>query len=132
MQRSCKGIKWFGSAAVALALLAGASASSAGERPLFIAVGDVARAPIGWIEFCSEYKPECDTKQTVARDVVMSPKVWQDLVRVNKWANDSIKPITDLEHWGGRTLELSGRRLRRLRRLRAPQAADADASRLAA
>jgi predicted transglutaminase-like cysteine proteinase len=100
MQRSCKGIKWFGSAAVALALLAGASASSAGERPLFIAVGDVARAPIGWIEFCSEYKPECDTKASVARDVVMSPKVWQDLVRVNKWANDSIKPITDLEHWG--------------------------------
>ena len=100
MQRFCKGIKRFGSAAIVLAGLVGASTASAiGERPLFVAVGDVARAPIGWIEFCSEHKPECDTRPTNARDVVMSPKVWQDLVRVNKWVNDGIKPVTDLEHW---------------------------------
>lgn len=99
MQRFCKGIKRIGSAAIVLAGLVGASAAVAGERPLFIAVGEMARAPIGWIEFCGEYKPECDTRPSAARDVVMSPKVWQDLVRVNKWVNDGVKPVTDLEHW---------------------------------
>ena len=100
MQRFCKGIKKFGSAAIVLAGLACASAASAaGERPTFISVGDTARAPIGWIEFCSEHKPECDTRPSAARDVVMSSKVWQDLVRVNRWVNDSIRPVTDLEHW---------------------------------
>ena len=97
MQRFCKGIKRIGTAAIVLAGLVGTSAAS--ERPLFIAVGDAARAPIGWIEFCGEYKPECDTKPSGARDVVMSPKVWQDLVRVNKWVNDGVKPVTDIEHW---------------------------------
>jgi predicted transglutaminase-like cysteine proteinase len=100
MQGFCNGMSRLGGAVLVLASLAGASAAlAAGERLAFVAVGDVARAPIGWIEFCSEYKSECDTKPSVARDVVMSPKVWQDLVRVNRWVNDSIRPVTDLEHW---------------------------------
>jgi len=35
-----------------------------------------------------------------ARDVVLSAKAWKELIRINRWVNDSIKPITDLEHWG--------------------------------
>ena len=31
------------------------------ERPLFISVGEATRAPIGWVEFCVEYDPECKT-----------------------------------------------------------------------
>jgi predicted transglutaminase-like cysteine proteinase len=27
-------------------------------------------------------------------------KAWKELVRINKWVNDNIRPITDLEHWG--------------------------------
>lgn len=34
------------------------------------------------------------------RDVVLSSKAWADLVRINKWVNEHIKPITDLEHYG--------------------------------
>ena len=34
------------------------------------------------------------------RDVVLSAKVWKDLVRVNKWVNDNIEPMTDMDHWG--------------------------------
>jgi predicted transglutaminase-like cysteine proteinase len=66
----------------------------------YVAVGDITRAPIGWVEFCIEYKGECDTKPSAPRDVVLTPKSWADLVRVNNFINDSIKPITDLEHWG--------------------------------
>ena len=25
---------------------------------------------------------------------------WNELLRINRWVNDAIKPITDLEHWG--------------------------------
>ena len=30
------------------------------ERGSYIAVGDATRPPIGWVEFCIRYKPECD------------------------------------------------------------------------
>jgi predicted transglutaminase-like cysteine proteinase len=75
-------------------------AEAASERPLFIAVGATTRAPVGWVEFCSEYAPECETKAVEARDVVLSTKSWKDLLRINKWVNDTVKPVTDLEHWG--------------------------------
>jgi len=87
-------------AAVLAAAPAMPSANAAGERALFIAVGAATRAPIGWVEFCSEYAPECETRPLDARDVVLTTKAWQDLLRINKWVNHSIKPITDLEHWG--------------------------------
>jgi predicted transglutaminase-like cysteine proteinase len=70
------------------------------ERAGYVAVGEVARPPIGWVEFCVEYKPECRTKPSAPRDVVLTAKAWSDLIKVNNWVNDNIKPITDLEHWG--------------------------------
>ncbi len=93
-------------------LTAAAGSAAAGERlayggpvtardPIsYAAVGAVARPPVGWVEFCLEYKPECDTKPSAARDVVLTPKAWSDMVKVNNWANENIKPLTDLEHWG--------------------------------
>ena len=44
---------------LALAVQAMPTASAAEERPLFITLGETTRAPIGWIEFCVEYDPEC-------------------------------------------------------------------------
>jgi predicted transglutaminase-like cysteine proteinase len=93
--------KRLGLAAGALALgLAILPAHAADERPMLIPVGAAARAPIGWIEFCSEYAPQCETQPVEARDAVMTAKAWKDLLRINKWVNDTVKPITDLEHWG--------------------------------
>ena len=74
--------------------------SSGSERGSYISVGATTRAPIGWAEFCIEYKPECDTKPSPARDVVLSPKAWADMLKVNAWVNETIKPETDLDHWG--------------------------------
>ena len=85
---------------VALALLAAPSGGRAEERPLFISVGDTTKAPIGWIEFCVEYDPECKTKPSQARDVVFTPQAWKDLERINLHVNSHVKPMTDLEHWG--------------------------------
>ena len=86
-----------GCAALVLGALATGSASGGS---LYIAAGDVTRPPIGWVDFCGRYAPECNTTPTVARDVVLSTKAWTDLVRINKWVNGNIKPMTDMEHWG--------------------------------
>jgi predicted transglutaminase-like cysteine proteinase len=87
--------------AVAFALAtAMPAAEAANERPLFIATGTSARAPIGWIDFCAENARECDGKPLEARDVVLTQKSWKDLARINKWVNDRIRPMTDLDHWG--------------------------------
>lgn len=98
--------------ACAAVLAASAGGSSAGERVaaihpgqsiekiVYAAVGEPARAPIGWVEFCAEYKPECATKPSTPRDIVLTQKTWADVVKVNAWVNDSIKPVTDQEHWG--------------------------------
>jgi len=70
------------------------------DQFLYIDVADATRAPIGWIEFCASHAAECATTPTTPRDVVLTPKAFKDLVRVNKWVNDAIKPMTDIEHWG--------------------------------
>jgi predicted transglutaminase-like cysteine proteinase len=81
--------------AATLALVPAQAASA-----LFISVGPVARAPVGWSEFCAEYASECETTATAARDVALTNQAWNELVRINQWVNDAIKPMTDLEHWG--------------------------------
>src|SRR5512145_274541 len=53
------------------------------EQPIYIAVGEPARPPIGWVDFCVEYRPECAAKPSAPRDVVLSPKAWADMVNVN-------------------------------------------------
>ena len=87
-------------AATAAIALFGMAMAQAGDRPIHVSVGSVARAPIGWVEFCNEYPSECPSAAREPRDVVLTSKVWKDLVRVNQWVNDSIAPVTDLEHWG--------------------------------
>jgi len=93
-------------AAAAVTAEAGDTTASLGvnavlsDRPVFVTVGDVARAPIGWVDFCLENKSECATTPSEPRDVVLTSKAWTDMIKVNAWVNESIKPMTDLEHWG--------------------------------
>jgi predicted transglutaminase-like cysteine proteinase len=96
-----KYLRSLGAAAVAIVLgTAVLMPAAAGQRPLFVSVGPMARAPIGWTEFCTEHSQECNTKAIEPRDVVLTTKAWKDLVHINAWVNNTIKPITDLEHWG--------------------------------
>ena len=83
-----------------MAVVSLTTAQAANERPMFISVGPSARAPIGWTDFCAQSPRECDGRPLEARDVVLSQKAWKDLARINKWVNDSIKPMTDMDHWG--------------------------------
>jgi len=84
----------------ALAVLGAPTPSSAQERALFVSLGETTRAPIGWIEFCEENPRDCSNRASVPRDIVLTAQAWNDLLRVNLWANTHIKPMTDLEHYG--------------------------------
>src|SRR5262245_1475290 len=72
----------------------------AGGQPGYLTVVDATRTPIGWVDFCIANKAECATTPSEPRDVVLTAKAWTDMVKVNDWVNESIKPMTDLEHWG--------------------------------
>ena len=63
-------------------------------------VSEVTQPPRGWVEFCIEYDPECRTKPSSPRDVVLTTQAWEDLDRINFWVNTHVKPMTDLDHWG--------------------------------
>jgi predicted transglutaminase-like cysteine proteinase len=82
------------------ALLAAPTASMAQERAAFIAVGAVTTPPVGWAEFCIEYAPECDTRSSLPRDMALSTRAWVELKRINVAVNTSVKPMTDMDHWG--------------------------------
>jgi predicted transglutaminase-like cysteine proteinase len=83
-----------------LAILLGMSVSAKAGDVVYASLGDTTRSPIGWVEFCAENAGECRGGATQPRDIVMSQTAWRDLVRVNKWVNETIKPLTDMDHWG--------------------------------
>src|SRR6202051_695427 len=78
----------------------GAAKAAMDDAPLYVEVSEVARAPIGWVEFCASNPSECTTLPSTPRDVVMTPKAFTDLQNVNQYVNETVKPMTDLEHWG--------------------------------
>ena len=75
-------------------------AAAAEDAFLYVAVHEVTRPPIGWVGFCARYVGECATTPSTPRDIVLSTRAFKDLTRVNKWVNDAIKPMTDMDHWG--------------------------------
>jgi predicted transglutaminase-like cysteine proteinase len=83
-----------------LALAAGSASGSAAQDLMFVSIGSSTRPPIGWVEFCADRPVECKATASMPRDVVLSSKAWSDLVRINKWANENVKPMTDMDHWG--------------------------------
>jgi predicted transglutaminase-like cysteine proteinase len=79
----------------------GALPAVAGPKRLAHAlIAEVTRPPAGWVEFCARQRDECAGTTTAPRDIALSPEAWKQLVRVNEWVNGTIKPLTDLEHWG--------------------------------
>src|SRR3984893_7063422 len=78
------------------AALAVTPVQAASERPLLMSLGAATRAPIGWREVCAHYAPECGTTPMPARDVVLPTQAWNELLRINHWVNETIKPMTDL------------------------------------
>jgi predicted transglutaminase-like cysteine proteinase len=87
-------------AAVAASAIGAVPAVAGPEQLVHIRASQVTSPPVGWVEFCARQPGECASTATAPRDIALLPEVWKDMVRVNKWVNKTIKPLTDLEHWG--------------------------------
>jgi predicted transglutaminase-like cysteine proteinase len=74
--------------------------TGAAERMAYVAIGEVTRPPIGWIQFCEERPWECKAEAIEPRDVQLTKAAFNELDRVNRYVNDHVKPMTDLEHYG--------------------------------
>jgi predicted transglutaminase-like cysteine proteinase len=85
---------------VAFAVLVAPRPGIAQEPLLHASVGEVTRPPIGWVEFCVEHASECRVAPSEPRTVVLTARLWRELVHVNQAVNSDIKPMTDLEHYG--------------------------------
>jgi predicted transglutaminase-like cysteine proteinase len=69
------------------------------DKP-FIAVGGQSLTPYGWADFCVRYVGECDGGRMTPMDVDFTPQAMKRLQQVNSFVNKTIKPMSDMEHWG--------------------------------
>lgn len=70
------------------------------KKMLYVAVGETTRPPIGWVQFCEARPWECKVERMEPRDVQFTAQARRELERVNRFVNERIKPLTDLEHYG--------------------------------
>lgn len=89
-----------GAVALAAACIAAPTAAQLREHLRYISVGDISRPPIGWAQFCEDRHWECRTEPVAARDVDLTPTAFRELDRVNRYVNETIKPMTDLDNYG--------------------------------
>src|SRR6476661_7087348 len=87
-------------AALAASAIDALPAVAGPERLAHVLVSEVTQPPPGWVDFCARQPGECLSSETAPQNVALSRKAWRDLVRVNNWVNETIKLLTDLEHWG--------------------------------
>ena len=70
-------------------------------RPVvFAALGNVTKAPTGWLQFCAENPEECRPVADAARDITLTPDLLQQLFAINSYANDRVKWTSDAELYG--------------------------------
>jgi predicted transglutaminase-like cysteine proteinase len=101
-------LKWWlhpTSLAMALMLIGSASEAQTVTAPPFPSRSVSARShpvmPVpGWIQFCKQRPEECVVNASEAATIPLTPQAWETLVRINRQVNATIKPMTDLEHWG--------------------------------
>ena len=92
--------RFIGAALVAMTALTATYAMAGSDQSRYIDIAFETPAPIGWIDFCTSNEGECATTPSAPRDIVLTAKAFKDLASVNRYVNESIKPMTDLEHWG--------------------------------
>jgi predicted transglutaminase-like cysteine proteinase len=92
------------SLALTLAAVAGmALAGEAAAQPVqtaYAPVGQQASAPIGWLQFCTTARAECDVAGMRAANADLDERRWRELLRINHEVNTEIQPVTDIDQWG--------------------------------
>ena len=87
-----------GFAVVFFAFLGGFSLAWAGS-PFALETGDTS-VPYGWVGFCNRYIGECDEPALTRVDIPFTAAMMKTLEAVTIEVNQSIEPMTDMDHWG--------------------------------
>jgi predicted transglutaminase-like cysteine proteinase len=69
-------------------------------RQAYVSVGENTRVPIGWKQFCQDHPDECNVSPAQAVDVQLTKSAYKEMERINRYVNDNVKPLTDLDHFG--------------------------------
>lgn len=77
----------------------GATLSSA-YAGTHMATGGRTSQPIGHAYFCQQLPQECAVRSKSTKAPKLTRKRWNDLVEVNSFSNNSVQPVTDLDHYG--------------------------------
>ena len=89
----------FGSLTTEVAAQSLAALPNAGTIGKVEATG-AARPVQGWVKFCERYAGECGLNTAEPATVKLDARTWKTLNAVNRKVNTTIKPRTDMEHWG--------------------------------
>lgn len=79
------------------ALLTAGSAFAAGA---FMQTSGRTSQPIGHYEMCRRAPDECRQRSSMPGPVIMTPKLWSVVSRINSEVNGDYRPMTDWEMWG--------------------------------
>ena len=67
------------------------------EQNGFMLAAGYTSQPIGHHEYCQKYSSDCQIKTRNTKAPELTRKRWNDLVSVNAYSNNSVKPVTDQE-----------------------------------
>jgi len=85
---------------IVLALVLVSPAQAQHEKPLGLTVLGTSTVPGGWIGFCERNPQECWVAWAKPRSVVLTKKVWQQILTINALVNSAIEPMSDPQQWG--------------------------------
>lgn len=63
-------------------------------------VGAPTTAPLGFVQFCRDYPDDCVNRTVSPTAISLSEGNWRQIVKINADVNNSVEPVTDMEHWG--------------------------------
>jgi predicted transglutaminase-like cysteine proteinase len=89
--------KFIGVLGLAITLANGAMAQQTGS---VATIGASANAPLGYTQFCRDNPDDCVSNTYKATSIALSEANWRQIVKINADVNNTITPITDIEHWG--------------------------------
>jgi predicted transglutaminase-like cysteine proteinase len=89
--------KFIGVFGLLITLTAGANAQQTGSVST---MGAPATAPLGFVQFCRDNPDDCVSRTYKATSIALSESNWRQIVKINADVNNTVTPVTDLEHWG--------------------------------
>ncbi|MGQ0741093.1 MAG: transglutaminase-like cysteine peptidase [Alphaproteobacteria bacterium] len=91
---------WFVIVAMLAALPAQVRGASLSPLPVRLPVGEPAKPPPDWMDYCARYPGACDARGESVTALELSEGNWNLIIAVSAWANAAIREKTDATHWG--------------------------------